>query len=107
MIGKVPSEVAKHLSLSNASGFTFHLFRRSAATAVADVGATSEQMCHFLGWLNAKMAGEYTSISKAAVKTLQTSCLGLTVSSSIQVPADKWSSSTTGKILSKQQVIIN
>ena len=50
MIGKVPSDMAERMNLQNASGFTFHLFRRSAATAVEDVGATSEHMCDFF-WL--------------------------------------------------------
>ena len=56
--------------------FTFHSFRRSAATAVADVGATSEQMCDFFGWSNVKMAGEYVSTSKAAVRNVANKLLG-------------------------------
>ena len=35
-----------------------------------DVGATSEQMCDFFGWANVKMAGEYISTNKVAVKNV-------------------------------------
>ena len=76
MIGKVPSQLAKRLNLDSPDGFTFHSFRRSAATAVADVGATSEQMCDFFGWANSKMAGEYISTSKAAVRNVADKLLG-------------------------------
>ena len=43
MVSKVPSDMAKRLHLENPGCYTFHSFRRSAATAAADSGATSEQ----------------------------------------------------------------
>ena len=68
MVAKVPSDMAERINLNNDNGeYTFHSFRRSAATAVADSGATSEQMRDFFGWSNTKMTNEYISTSKAAV----------------------------------------
>ena len=67
MVSKVPSDMAERLQLDTPGGYTFHSFRRSAATAVADAGATSEQMRDFFGWANTKMTSEYISTSKAAV----------------------------------------
>ena len=67
MVSKVPFDMAEKLNLDNAIGYTFHSFRRSAATAVADSGATSEQMRDFFGWSSTKMTTEYISTSKAAV----------------------------------------
>ena len=67
MVGKVPSDMATHLHIDEPKKYTFHSYRRSAATAVADAGATSDQMQDFLGWTNAKMTTEYISTSKAAI----------------------------------------
>ena len=67
-VSKVPSDMAERINLNNDNGeYTFHSFRRSAATAVADSGATSEQMRDFFGWSSTKMTSEYISTSKAAV----------------------------------------
>ena len=68
MVGKVPSDMATHLHIDEPKKFTFHSYRRSAATAVADAGATSDQMQDFfwLGkWQNDH--GIYISSSKAAI----------------------------------------
>ena len=67
MVAKVPHEMATYLKLENPGAYSFHSFRRSAATAVADAGATSEQMQDFFGWSSSKMTTEYISTSKAAV----------------------------------------
>ena len=67
MVGKVPSDMATHLHIDESKKYTFHSYRRSAATAVADAGATSDQMQDFFGWTNAKMTTEYISTSKAAI----------------------------------------
>ena len=67
MVGKVPSDMATHLHIDEPKKYTFHSYRRSAATAVADAGATSDQMQDFLGWTNAKMTTEFISTSKAAI----------------------------------------
>ena len=50
--------------------FTFHSFRRSAATAAADTGATAAQLTDFFGWKNPSMTTEYISTSKAAVNNM-------------------------------------
>ena len=42
MVSKVPSNMVERLQLDTPSGYTFHSYRGSAATAVADAGATSE-----------------------------------------------------------------
>ena len=62
MVGKVPSDMAIHLHIDQPKNYTFHSFRRSAATAVANARATSDQMQDFFGWANAKMTMEYVSI---------------------------------------------
>ena len=67
MVGKVPSDMATHLHIDEPKKYTFHSYRRSAATAVADAGATSDQMQDFFGWTNAKMTTEYIFTSKAAI----------------------------------------
>ena len=64
MVSKVPSDMAKRLQLENPGCYTFHSFRRSAATAAADAGATSEQIIDFFGWSNSKM----TTITLAPAK---------------------------------------
>ena len=67
MVAKVPHDMATYLKLENTEAYSFHSFRRSAATAVADAGATSEQMQDFFGWSSSRMTTEYISTSKAAV----------------------------------------
>ena len=47
IVGKIPHEMAKYLKKPNVEGFTFHSYRRSAATAAADSGATPQQMIDF------------------------------------------------------------
>ena len=64
MVSKVPTDMAKRLQLENPGCYTFHSFRRSAATAAADAGAASEQMINFLEWSNSKM----TTITLAPAK---------------------------------------
>ena len=48
MVGKVPSDMATHLYIDELKKFTLHSYRWSAASAVADAGATSDQM-HMVG----------------------------------------------------------
>ena len=67
MVGKVPSDIAAHLHIDKPKKYTFHTYRRSAATAVADAGATSDQMQDFFGQTNAKMTKEYTSTRKSGI----------------------------------------
>ena len=42
-IGEIPHEMAKFLDKPNTDAFTFHSYRRSAATASADSGASEAQ----------------------------------------------------------------
>ena len=54
MVAKVPSDMAERINLNNDNGeYTFHSFRRSAATAVADSGA---HVCVW-SWRQCKAAG--------------------------------------------------
>jgi hypothetical protein len=69
-VANVPHEIAQRLQLAEPASFTFHSFRRSAATSAADGGSTSEQMTEFFGWRNAAMCQEYISSSKPAVKNM-------------------------------------
>ena len=66
-LAEVPKEIATHLGLEDPGKYTFHSFRRSAATAAADAGTSTDQMVDFFGWANQKMTSEYISTSKQAV----------------------------------------
>lgn len=70
MISTVPKEMARWLKKENTEEFTFHSFRRSSATHAADSGATANQLMDFYGWSNSKVAQEYISTSKVAVKNM-------------------------------------
>lgn len=70
IVSAVPKEMARWLNKENISEFTFHSFRRTSATHAADRGATANQLMDFYGWSNSKVAQEYISTSKAAVKTM-------------------------------------
>lgn len=69
-ISDVPHFMAKYLNKDDVKSFTFHSFRRSAATAAADTGATAAQLTDFFGWKNPSMTTEYISTSKAAVNNM-------------------------------------
>ena len=68
-IAAVPHEIAAHLKL-NPEEYTFHSFRRTAASAAADGGSTSEQMTSFFGWKDSSMCQQYISTSKPAVNKM-------------------------------------
>ena len=70
MIGAIPFQMAEVLSKEDPKSYTFHSFRRTAATAAADSGATPQQLQDFFGWKNVTMASEYVSTSTAALKTM-------------------------------------
>ena len=55
MVGKVPHEIAALLNLPGPVKYTFHSFRRTSATRVADAGASMEQLVDFFGWKNGTM----------------------------------------------------
>ena len=71
MVGEVPSDMAAQYTSvywwAKKSLHYLHSYRWSAVSAVADAGATSDQMQYFFGWSNAKMNTEYISTSKAAI----------------------------------------
>ena len=69
-LAEVPKEMAAHLELDEPGRFSFHSYRRSAATVAADAGASSEQMVDFFGWSNQKMTTKYISTSKTAVMNM-------------------------------------
>ena len=66
-ITRIPHEIAEKLGSDNVSDYTFHSFRRTAATNIADQGATALQMQQHFGWKSASMAMEYISKSKVHV----------------------------------------
>jgi hypothetical protein len=66
-VEKVPHEVAKYLNFPEPQIYTFHSFRRTAATNAADAGSTTEQLVDFFGWKNGSMCQEYISSSKPAI----------------------------------------
>ena len=61
------SEIAKFLSVPECDKYTFHSFRRTAATSAADAGSSTEQLMDFFGWKNWSMCQEYISSSKPAI----------------------------------------
>ena len=63
MVSEVSHQVAEWLGKENVRDYTFHSFRRSAATAAADQGATAQQMVDFFGWKNHAMTSKYISTS--------------------------------------------
>ena len=69
-IADVPHFMAGYLKKDDVKKFTFHSYRRSAATAAADTGATAAQLTDFFGWKNPAMTTEYLSTSKMAVNNM-------------------------------------
>ena len=67
MVGKVSHDLAKYLNLEEWEKYTFHSFRRTAATFAADAGSSTEQLVDFFGWKNGSMCQEYISTSKPAI----------------------------------------
>jgi hypothetical protein len=66
-VSDVPHEIAKFLSVPECDKYTFHSFRRTAATSTADAGSSTEQLIDFFGWKNGSMCQEYISSSKPAI----------------------------------------
>ena len=64
------------LSLDNPNNYTFHSFRRSAATMAANEGASGLQMQQHFGWKNVQMAQEYISTSNVAIKDVASKLAG-------------------------------
>ncbi len=66
-VSDVPHEIAKFLGVPECDKYTFHSFRRTAATRAADGGSSTEQLVDFFGWKNGSMCQEYISSSKQAI----------------------------------------
>ena len=64
---EIPHLMAKIFNMPE-DDYTFHSFRRTAATNAADAGSTTEQLVDFFGWKNGSMCQEYISSSKHAIK---------------------------------------
>ena len=75
-LSNVPHEMAMRLSLENPANYTFHSYRRSAATMAANEGASGLQMQQHFGWKNVHMAQEYISTSKVAIKDVASKLAG-------------------------------
>ena len=75
-LSNVPHEMAMRLSLENPANYTFHSYRRSAATMAANEGASGLQMQQNFGWKNIHMAQEYISTSKVAIKDVASKLAG-------------------------------
>jgi integrase len=76
MFTQMPHLVAELLSLPEPDKYTFHSFRRTAATSAADASATSDQMVDFFGWKNQSMCSEYISTSKPAIVSMASKLAG-------------------------------
>lgn len=59
-MAKMASRIAEKLGLENTSSYTGHCFRGSAATNMAENGASDQQMKSLCRWKSEKMADTYT-----------------------------------------------
>lgn len=59
-MAKMASRIAEKLGLDNAAAYTGHCFRGSAATNMAENGASDQQMKSLCRWKSEKMADTYT-----------------------------------------------
>jgi hypothetical protein len=64
-LSDVPHEIPD--SVPECDKYTFHSFRRTAATSAADSGSSTEQLIDFFGWKNGSMCQEHISSSKPAI----------------------------------------
>lgn len=55
--------VALRLGLANPESYTSHCWRRSAATTMANSGASAAQLQRKFGWANQKTCAEYVDTS--------------------------------------------
>lgn len=73
-MAKMASRIAQRLGLENAPAYTGHCFRGSAATNMAENGASDQQMKSLCRWKSEKMADTYTRkterLKSEASKTL-------------------------------------
>jgi hypothetical protein len=83
-IGKIPSLIAQYLSLENPGEYTSHAIRRSAATLLAESGASIETLKRAGGWLSSSVAEGYVADS---LKTKASIASGISCSS--DEPASK------------------
>ena len=86
------SEIAKFLGVPECDKYTFHSFRRTAATSAADAGSESstEQLMDFFGWKNGSMCQEYISSSKPAILGMASRLGGFEALSQDPVVEVKW-----------------
>jgi len=63
MLNKVGIDIATYLQLPNPEVYTGHCWRRSAATAFANAGASAEQLKRKFRWKTEATAGEYIDTS--------------------------------------------
>jgi hypothetical protein len=85
-VAQVPHDIASHIKLAEPAKYTFHSFRRTAATTAADGGSSSEQMTEFFGWRNSSMCQEYISTSKPAVVNMAKKLAGDTSNFTLEYP---------------------
>ena len=64
MIASIPKFIANYLNLENPEQYTGHCFRRSAATVLADSGASMSTMKRQFRWRSSTVAEGYISQSK-------------------------------------------
>jgi len=63
-LAKVACKIATYLKLENPETFTGHTWRRSAATAFAESGASNQQMKRLGGWKSDSVVDGYVANSK-------------------------------------------
>jgi hypothetical protein len=58
-LASISKKVAGFLGLQDSGDYTGHSFRRSAATSMADQGASNQELKRKFGWNNGNTADEF------------------------------------------------
>ena len=70
VLANIGKEIAELLHLPNPGSFTGHCFRRTAARAAADNGATTSDLKRHFGWKQESTANRYIDESESRVKLM-------------------------------------
>jgi len=104
-VAKSPQRIAEYLRLSNPSEFRGHSFRRTAATLMADAGASLPQMQRMFRWRSESMAKVYVDSSDHARSQDSRMIQGATTTISTNVSAG-FKNEGDGEVARKKGMII-
>ncbi|CAH1375728.1 unnamed protein product, partial [Tenebrio molitor] len=75
--GKIPSDIAKYLGLTNPHEYSGHTFRRSSATILVDAGGDILSLKRHGGWKSTTVAESYVEESIANKISISNKILGI------------------------------